>query len=144
MPNNDSKRLGASAEYLFTGRALAKGLDVFMPCGDYLPQDTLVVNGAGVVFKVQIKSTGGVAPEGDYCKRYKIQPVQGSQHKTALDCSKVDVLVCYLKDHDLFYLIPCMELMECKSIWLYANDLNSKGRFEKYKNYWDIFKTAKP
>jgi hypothetical protein len=44
----------------------------------------------------------------------------------------------------LFYLIPCLELMECKTIWLYALDENSKGKFETYKDYWDIFKSAKP
>ena len=144
MPNS-TKHLGASAESLFAGRALSKGLDVFIPCGDYLPQDAVVMNGAGSLFKVQVKSTRGVAREGDARRsRYKIQPVRGSGHKQPLDCSKVDVLACYIEDHDLFYLIPCLELMECKTIWLYALDAKSKGKFEIYKDYWDIFKSAKP
>jgi len=143
--SSNSKKLGATAEALFAGRALSNGLDVFVPIGDYLPQDAIVMNGAGVLYKVQIKSTQTLAREGKIrSSRYKIQPVRGSSHKEPLDCAKVDVLACYIKDKDLFYLIPCMELMECKTIWLYAQDAESKGKFEVYKNYWDIFKSAKP
>ena len=143
MPHS-AKHLGASAELLFAGRALSKGLDVFLPCGDYLPQDAVVMNGAGALFKVQIKSTQGVAREGNIrSSRYKIQPVRGSGHKQPLDCTKVDVLACYIKDHDVFYLIPCMELMECKTLWLYTLNADSKGKYEKYKDRWDIFKAAK-
>ena len=51
------KRKGSLYEQKFFSEALEHGLEVFVPLGDYLPQDCLVMNSAGKIFKVQIKGT---------------------------------------------------------------------------------------
>jgi hypothetical protein len=51
------KRAGNLYEQIFFAEALSKDLEVFTPLGDYLPQDCLVMNKAGKVFKTQIKGT---------------------------------------------------------------------------------------
>ena len=51
------KRRGSLYEQTFFTEALARNLEVFTPLGDYLPQDCLVMNQAGKIFKVQIKGT---------------------------------------------------------------------------------------
>lgn len=137
------KQVGAAAEAMFAARALARGLAVFYPFGDYLPQDMIVMNGAGVLFKVQIKSTQEPAKESCGGTRYKIQPVSGRDQKQALDCTKVDVLSCYIQELEMFYLVPCMELMGKKSMWLYGHNSESKGMYEPYKENWDVFTRAK-
>jgi hypothetical protein len=142
---NSTKQVGASAEAMFAARALSKGLSVFFPWGDYLPQDVIVMNGAGVLFKVQIKSTQERAKEvaGSSGTRYKIQPVSGRDYKHPLDCTKVDVLSCYIQELDLFYMVPCMELMGKKGMWLYGHNDTSKGMYEQYKERWEVFTSAK-
>ena len=51
------KNKGTLYEQTFFTEALAHDLDVFTPLGDYLPQDCLVMNQAGKIFRVQIKGT---------------------------------------------------------------------------------------
>jgi hypothetical protein len=51
------KRKGNLYEQKFFSEALERGLEVFVPLGDYLPQDCLVMNTAGKIFKIQIKGT---------------------------------------------------------------------------------------
>ena len=51
------KRTGNLYEQIFFAEALSKDLEVFTPLGDYLPQDCLMMNKAGKVFKTQIKGT---------------------------------------------------------------------------------------
>ena len=51
------KRKGNIYEQIFFTEALSHNLEIFTPLGDYLPQDCLVMNQAGKVFKVQIKGT---------------------------------------------------------------------------------------
>ena len=44
------KRKGSLYEQKFFSEALEHGLEVFVPLGDYLPQDCLVMNTAGKDF----------------------------------------------------------------------------------------------
>ena len=48
------KRKGNLYEQIFFTEALSRNLEVFTPLGDYLPQDCLVMNQAGKVFKIDV------------------------------------------------------------------------------------------
>ena len=50
------KRKGSLYEQKFFSEALEHGLEVFVPLGDYLPQDCLVMNSAGKIFKFRSKA----------------------------------------------------------------------------------------
>ena len=52
-----AKRAGNLYEQRFFTEALSRGFEVFIPLGDYLPQDAIVMNSAGKLFKVQVKGT---------------------------------------------------------------------------------------
>ena len=97
------------------------------------------MNQAGKMYKVQVKGTHTTITEKSGSKRFKIQPVQGSGHKTSLDCTKVDILVAYAED--AYYIIPCMELENVKGIWLYSHNPKSKAKFEQYRDRWDLFRS---
>jgi hypothetical protein len=138
------KRRGNLYEQIFFTEALARNLEVFTPLGDYLPQDCLVMNQAGKVFKVQIKGTkdkvfdkanGGLG-------RYMISTATGSHKKRTLDCTKIDVLAAYVEAIPTWYIIPCLEINQCVRISLYAHNPQSKAKHEKFREMWDYFKTA--
>lgn len=116
---------------------------MFVPLGDYLPQDCLLMNPAGKVFKVQIKGTEGKSKEDRTgLGRYMVTTSRGSGDKETIDCTKVDVLVAYVDELNTFYNIPCMELDGAKRISVYPHNPESKAKHEKYKDNWKVFKVS--
>ena len=139
-----NKKVGCIYEQAFFVEALRHGLDVFQPVGDYLPVDCLTMNGAGKVFKVQIKGSSKVMvdPKRDVIGRYKVVTSSGQYAKTPIDCTKVDIVACYCAADNAWYLIPCMEIDSAKTISLAPHNPKSKGKHEKYREAWEIFKTT--
>jgi len=132
---------GTLFEHSFFVEAMKRGLVPFLPMQPRRPQDCIIMNQAGKMYKVQIKGTHTTVIESSGAKRFKIQPVQGSVHKTPLDCTKVDILVAYVEPEDAYYIIPCMEIENVKGIWLYSHNPKSKAKFEKYRDRWDLFRS---
>lgn len=137
------KRKGNLYEQKFFSEALEQGLEVFVPLGDYLPQDCLVMNSAGKIFKIQVKGTEGKSKEGrSGLGRYMVTTSSGSTGKETIDCTKVDILVAYVEELHTFYNIPCMELDGAKRIGLYPHNPESKAKHEQYKDNWKVFKVS--
>jgi hypothetical protein len=137
------KRKGNLYEQIFFTEALSRNLEVFTPLGDYLPQDCLVMNKAGKIFKIQIKGTkdkvfdkanGGQG-------RYMITTATGTSKKMTIDCTKVDLLAAYIEAIPTWYIIPCLEINQAIRISLYAHNPLSKAKHEKYREAWDLFKS---
>ena len=57
MMTKNTKRKGYIYEQTFFTEALKNGLEVFIPLGDHLPVDCILVNSAGKNFNVQIKGS---------------------------------------------------------------------------------------
>jgi len=132
---------GAVYEHVFFAKAMAQGLVPFVPLMHKRPQDCIIMNGAGTMYKVQVKGTATASKETDRTPRYKIQPVTGRATKRPIDCTKVDVVVGYVEPYDAIYIIPCLEIERSKSIWLYPHNENSRAKYEVYRDRWDIFKS---
>ena len=137
------KRRGSLYEQTFFTEALARNLEVFTPLGDYLPQDCLVMNQAGKIFKVQIKGTKDkvIDKSNGGLGRYMITTATGRSNKETLDCTKVDILAAYIESIPTWYIIPCLEINQCVRISLYAHNPLSKAKHEKFREAWDLFKT---
>lgn len=131
-----NKSAGTVYEYKFFAKILEKGYDLFLPAGDNLPIDCIVQNGAGKLYKVQIK---GTASENVKSKRYKVLAATGQSSKVSMDCTKVDILAAYVEPVDTWYIIPCLEI-GAKSVWFYPHIENSKSMSERYREQWDLFK----
>ena len=138
------KRRGSLYEQTFFAEALARNLEVFTPLGDYLPQDCLVMNQAGKIFKVQIKGTRDkvIDKANGGLGRYMITTATGTTKKETLDCTKVDILAAYVETIPTWYIIPCLEINQNIRISLYAHNPHSRAKHEKYREAWDRFKTA--
>jgi len=138
------KRKGNFYEQKFFTKALEMGLEVFIPLGDYLPQDCMLMNTYGRIFKVQIKGTNEKAkdPSRGGLGRYMVTTSSGSCGKESIDCTKVDVLAAYIESLDIFYNIPCLELDSAKRISLYPHNIDSKAKHEKFKESWEAYKIS--
>ena len=137
-----NKALGTVYEYKFFSKILELGYDLFTPAGDNLPIDCIVQNGAGKLYKVQVKGTASENREGGHRtgkKRYKVLAATGQSSKMSIDCTKVDILAAYVEPVDTWYIIPCLEI-SAKSVWFYPHIENSKAMTERYKEQWDLFK----
>ena len=139
----DNKRSGAVYEYKFFAKAMDKGLEVFVPAGDHLPQDCHVVNKDGVIFRVQVKGTGLAVDEGVKRKipRFRLSTFTGTKVHSPINCNDVDVVVGYVAPLDLFYIIPC-QLLNGTTTWVYPNDPKTKSFTEIYREKWDVFTGA--
>ena len=137
-----NKAGGTVYEYKFFSKILELGYDLFTPAGDNLPIDCIVQNGAGKLYKVQVKGTASENREGGHRtgkKRYKVLAATGQSSKMSIDCTKVDILAAYVEPVDTWYIIPCLEI-SAKSVWFYPHIENSKAMTERYKEQWDLFK----
>jgi hypothetical protein len=137
---NNNKRDGFIYEMEFFTRALRNDLEVFLPAGDYLPQDCIVQNSEGKVFKVQVKGTRTASNEGPRRKfpRYRLSTGSGQKGKSVISPKEVDVVACYLAPMDIFYLLP-VKVLKGVTTWIYAGDPKTKSRLEKYRENWSIF-----
>lgn len=138
--NHSCRDPGTLFEHLFFTEALKRGLVPFLPINPRQVQDCLVLNQSGKIYKVQVKGTHTTVVRSANCKRFCVQAVQGRTVKTPIDCTKIDILVAYIEPEDTYYIIPCIELEGVKSLWFYSHNPNSKGRLEKYRDRWDLFR----
>ena len=137
-----NKKRGTVYEYRFFASILDRGYELFIPAGDDLPVDCIVQNGAGKLFRVQIKGTGRAETKRRQEPRYKVLAGTGSGSKMSIDCTKVDILCAYVEPVDTWYIIPCLELNNALSVWFYPHSGNSNARTEQFRENWDYFKTA--
>ena len=135
------KRKGNIYEQIFFTEALERNLEVFIPLGDYLPQDCLVMNQAGRSYKVQIKGTADKAHDKSRggLGRYMITTASGSSAKQTIDPTKVDVLAAYIEKLPTWYLIPSLAIDSAIRISLYPHNPDSKAKLEKFREDWGVF-----
>ena len=131
---NSNKKDGFRYEMNFFNEAIKRGLDVFIPAGDYLPQDCIIQNSEGKIYKVQEKGTN-TSVQDKKIPRYRLSTGKGSRGKTIIDC---DIIAGYVAPLDLLYLIPCEEILGV-STWLYPDDPKTKSRLEKFRENWSVF-----
>jgi hypothetical protein len=134
------KRRGSLYEQIFFTEALARNLEVFIPLGDYLPQDCLVMNQAGRIFRVQVKGTENFTQSGNGSKRYMITTATGTTGKQPIDPQRVDIVAAYIASIPTWYLIPTINIDNAIRISLYAHNPKSKAKHERFREDWDCFK----
>jgi hypothetical protein len=126
------KQRGELAEMRFMLKAAGLGFGVAKPWGDSERYDFALDTGNGFV-RVQVKST--------YVARTSIYAVnaKGSQNK-AYTTEQIDFLVAYIVVEDAWYVIPVRAFAPCKVLKFYPSVCKSRGRYEKYREAWDLMK----
>lgn len=131
-----SKDLGQLAEALFQYEAICKNLIISKPFGDNSKYDFIVDN-SKTLFKVQVKSTCTKRDNGGY----QIKASYGSKTaKTKYTKEDIDILAVLVTDLKIWYFVPVKELSS-PVIDVFPERKNSKGKYEKFKDNWNIFRT---
>jgi PD-(D/E)XK endonuclease len=129
--NPDGKRQGHIAELAFMHKSAELGFGVTKPCGDVEHYDFILDSGCRL-WRVQVKST--------YTRRkvrrcYCIQPTHGFARKLYTS-DEVDFLVAYIVPLRAWYVIPILALSSVPRIYLYPDNPQSTGQFERYRDAW--------
>lgn len=133
----DFKIQGQKAEAKFQFDALVRDLIVSKPYGDNSTYD-FITDFKGTLKRVQVKS---VSVKDKGTNRYRISATN-SRHKSDCKYTKadIDIVACYIFDLDMWYLVPIEEISGAY-INAYPDLKNSKGKYEIYKENWNILKT---
>ena len=137
MPNTN-KEDGVYYEQLFITEALKRGLAVCDTVGDALPYDVVVMDGAKS-WRVQVKGTKGVQDKGH--KRYMFSLGVGVNKRVN---KNFDMFAGYAvhRNGTSWYIIP-REMLPSKTIKIYPDIPDSKGKYERYEGAWTLFKRSK-
>ena len=134
---NPPKKSGAGYEARFTADAIARGFDVMEPAGDYLTYDRIVVNDRGETFRVQVKGTTYLQ-SGKQSYKVLAATGKGGSPKKFLTPDAADVLAVGVGPATGWYLVPVAKL-NSKSVYLSPMDEKSVGRYEPWKEAWNVF-----
>lgn len=137
------KKKGALYEVLFRAEALKNDLDVFIPEGDYSAIDCIVLNAAGVTFRVQVKGTNCIgSSEGSGRKRsmdrFKIVLGRGKRKNINYLPTEIDILACYIEPRDEWFIIPMLRVHKFQTLTFFLGE-DSNSQWQAYRNKWDIF-----
>ena len=137
--SNQNKKNGIYYEQLFIAEALKRGLDVCLTLGDNLPYDVIIMNGSKST-RVQIKGTAGCGLEDSGKPRYQYTMARG-RHPCKQINVEYDIFAGFARHHngESWYIIP-RKFLKYKTIKVYPDNLNSTGKYEKFKGDWAQFK----
>lgn len=129
------KHMGTIAEIKFVAKALQYSYNVSLPVGDNAPYDCILEN-QGKTVKVQIKSTNDRHLSGrNDC--FKVNFAKGAKSKVKYKAQNVDYLAAYIHSLDCWYIIP-YNAIEAVSVRLYPHRSDYEGKYERYKERWEI------
>lgn len=135
---NSNKADGVYYEQLFIAEALKRGLAVCDTVGDNLPYDVVVMDGAKS-YRVQIKGTKGVQDKGT--RRYMFSLGVGVNKRVN---KNFDIFAGYAEHRNgtAWYIIP-REVLQSKTIKIYPDIPDSRGKYERYLGAWTEFKRSR-
>lgn len=130
------KRLGEVSQAAFLWKARAMGFGVALPWGDSERYDFMVwARDGGPIWRVQVKGTGRPCGGG-----YEVQPVHTTRRKgkKRYTAREIDVLAAHVQPLDVWYLLPIRAIRRERSLMFYPDALNGCGRWEQYREGWEI------
>jgi PD-(D/E)XK endonuclease len=122
-----NRQIGAVGVARVAGALFRNGYSVLTPVEDFSGYD-LVAEKGGKFYRIQVKTTSKTEGEKNY---YRFMTCGGNQKKCSYSKSKIDYLIAWAMDEDLFWIF---KPSECKgptkklypktgSSWRIVNDL---------------------
>lgn len=130
------KRQGEAAEARFLAKATHLGLRVAVPWGDSATYD-LIVDGQGKLSRVQLKSVW--VRRSNNRQAYQVCVCRGNDRKQPYAATEVDFVVILVCAEPAWYIIPVRALAGRKAVRLASSHPQSRRRFEKYREAWQLF-----
>ena len=133
MQTNSSK--GMIGEMKFAEMCYKMDYSVSKPMNDDNSYDFIVDTKARLI-KVQVKTLYLKSQEEGKEARWRLTLGKKKLERYKRDC---DLLVIYIQPLDIWYIIPVDGLYDdSNAINIYPDSENSSGRFEPYKNKFDL------
>ena len=135
-----TKLRGDIAEQTAILHALKRGWGVLRPVGDRLPYD-LVLDVAGTLVKIQVKSAWFDRPRGNYVvDNRRTKTNRRVMVREVYSASDFDFALVYVQDFDLFYVFPVDMFTSYRSeIHLVEADKRQrKPRSSRYRDAWEL------
>jgi len=129
------KERGEWAELCFMARAAGEGLRVSKPYGESSRYD-VVVEGAGKILRVQVKSTIYRRRNGEY----SLNVMGPKRQKYA--AGKVDFFAIYLIPVDAWYIIP-YAVTGRKNLSLHFTPASKRHKYARFREAWYLLRGGK-
>lgn len=137
---------GEQAECAFIHAAMERGLVVSVPLSDSAGYDLIIdtsrpfdlrARRRGRLLRIQVKCAHLRAPNGFQFHAWR------TNARKPLTCRDADFIACFVVPFGTWYIIPVQELVSM-NIRLHPDVPNSRGRFERFRERWDLFLDARP
>lgn len=90
------------------------------------------------VKRVQVRSTDSVQMQkGGKTPYYRITTKHAFDRRR-YTADEIDIIAAYIAPLRLWYIIPFSEIGTASSISLFPHDTKSKGKYEKFRERWDL------
>jgi hypothetical protein len=126
------KQMGELWELDFLRKALGMGMIVSKPWGDSYRYD-FVVDTAGKLWRVQVRATEsrfGARGYAVHASVYKGRKIVGLTKKD------IDVIVAYIANRNIWYVVPVQAFVPRKNLWFYPDGSKKGAMFEKFRDAW--------
>lgn len=139
----NQKEIGSIFEIDLAAKLLSMGYQISKPLVDSYSYD-LIVDNTENLFKVQVKSIANVCVrKKDKSKFFKVPLKKGSKIKTSYQPNEVDIFAIYIVSLSCWYFLPYSILESKRAVTLFPHVENSKEKYRKYLNFFDVFKKSK-
>jgi len=129
------KQQGELAELGFMFKASGLGFGVAKPHGDSERYDFILDSGERL-WRVQVKSTYVARAHGYIVNSSGLTDGK----KRAYTAEQIDMLVAYIVAEDIWYVIPVGAFAPRRQLKLYPSGSRTGGRYEKYREAWDLMR----
>ena len=136
LARRSTKRRGELAEVAFMYKAASLGFGVAKPYGDSDQYDFILDSGQQL-WRVQVKSTH--AKGNGKWKSYQVLACHSSNHGKGgayYTPEEIDFLVSWIAVRDVWYVVPVRAFTPRKSLTVYPEQENGRGRFEAFREAW--------
>lgn len=123
--------IGKAGELMVAAQCARRGYIPALPYEEDIPFDLVAIK-ADRALKIQVKSCASLNKRRD---RYEIKSSTGSRNAYSPD--DVDFLIVWLEPENCYYIIPVYDILGVSRINLTPHRA-SRGRFEQYKNKWEL------
>jgi PD-(D/E)XK nuclease superfamily protein len=135
-----SKQKGEYVEALFLVRMLELGYTVCKPWGDSARSDFVIFKPGRRALRVQVKSAWVIKERAFHVVTYARDMEQASQWRR-YSLWDTDFLVAYVAPHQMWYVMPIGEI-EARTLCLAPHRPHSRGRYERYREAWELLDRA--
>lgn len=131
---SDQKACGEWVELLFMAEAARRGLKVARPLGE--ARYDVLVEGAGEIYRVQVKSTTFKRRECYECLCFWSRVTKTRRAKQYSE-TQIDLVAAYVVPEDTWFLIPVSEL-RTSTLYLPPKKRASKSKYGRFLEKWEL------